>query len=306
MACSGRHSVTSVRRLVLPAGEAGGSGVDPEGGSVFFVGTATVVLKYAGFTILTDPNFLHAGDHAHLGYGITSRRLTEPAIDIDRLPPLDLCVLSHHHGDHFDPIAEERLRKDLPIVTTAHAARTLRKRGFTETVALDTWQSVDVRKQGASVRISAMPGQHGPALVHRLLPPVMGSMLEFEPTPGEGAALRVYITGDTLLFDELLEIPRRYPEIDLALFHLGGTRVLGILLTMDGDQGARALRLVNPREAIPIHYDDYDVFRSPLSDFQRAVERAGLAGRVRYLSRGDTYRFEAPRRAGRAPSLQAP
>ncbi len=45
-------------------------------GSVFFVGTATVIIRYAGFTILTDPNFLHAGDHVHLGYGLTSERLT--------------------------------------------------------------------------------------------------------------------------------------------------------------------------------------------------------------------------------------
>ena len=35
-------------------------------GSIFFVGNATVVIRYAGFTILTDPNFLHAGDHVHL------------------------------------------------------------------------------------------------------------------------------------------------------------------------------------------------------------------------------------------------
>jgi hypothetical protein len=27
-------------------------------GSIFFVGNATVILSYAGFTILTDPNFL--------------------------------------------------------------------------------------------------------------------------------------------------------------------------------------------------------------------------------------------------------
>jgi hypothetical protein len=32
---------------------------DFENGSIFFVGTATVLLRYAGFTILTDPNFLH-------------------------------------------------------------------------------------------------------------------------------------------------------------------------------------------------------------------------------------------------------
>src|SRR4028119_2320165 len=78
-------------------------------GSIFFIGTATIILRFAGFTILTDPNFLHAGDHVHLGYGLTSERLTEPALDIDELPPLDLCVLSHYHGDHFDRIAEERL-----------------------------------------------------------------------------------------------------------------------------------------------------------------------------------------------------
>ncbi len=62
-------------------------------GSIFFIGTATIILRYAGFTILTDPNFLHAGDHVHLGYGLTSERLTNPAIDIEQLPPLDLCVL---------------------------------------------------------------------------------------------------------------------------------------------------------------------------------------------------------------------
>ena len=50
--------------------EAGGAPADFSRGSIFFVGTATVILRYAGFTILTDPNFLHAGDHVHLGYGL--------------------------------------------------------------------------------------------------------------------------------------------------------------------------------------------------------------------------------------------
>ena len=52
----------------------------------FFIGTATVILRYAGFTILTDPNFLHQGDHIHLGYGLPSTRRTDPAIDINELP----------------------------------------------------------------------------------------------------------------------------------------------------------------------------------------------------------------------------
>ena len=66
-----------------------GASADFSTGSVFFVGTATVILRYAGFTILTDPNFLHASDHAHLGYGLTAQRLTDPALEIEDLPPLD-------------------------------------------------------------------------------------------------------------------------------------------------------------------------------------------------------------------------
>ena len=63
--------------LVLPRGT---ENVDVAQGSVFFIGTATVLLCYAGFTILTDPNFLHQGDHVHLGFGLTATRITNPAL----------------------------------------------------------------------------------------------------------------------------------------------------------------------------------------------------------------------------------
>jgi len=132
-------------------------------GSVFFVGTATVIIRYAGFTILTDPNFLHAGDHVHLGYGLHSERLTDPAIDIEDLPPLDLVLLSHLHGDHFDRVAEEKLDKMIPIVTTPHAARYLEGKGFRPPTALKTWESLLVRKGDTRLRITAMPGTHAPA-----------------------------------------------------------------------------------------------------------------------------------------------
>src|SRR3990170_3606978 len=126
--------------------ESGATDADFDQGSIFFVGTATVVLRFAGFTILTDPNFLHAGDHVHLGYGLTSERLTEPAIDIEQLPPLDLCVLSHYHGDHFDRIVEEKLDKNLPIVTTNHAVGELEARDFRGGIGLETWETAEFTK----------------------------------------------------------------------------------------------------------------------------------------------------------------
>jgi L-ascorbate metabolism protein UlaG (beta-lactamase superfamily) len=116
-------------------------------------------------------------------------------------------------------------------------------------------------------------------------------MLEFGSATGE-TRLRMYISGDTLIHERLREIPRRFPDVDLALLHLGGTRVLGIMVTMDAEQGVEAIMIVDPRTAIPIHYNDYEVFTSPLEDFKQAVSEAGLDERVHYLSHGDTYEFE--------------
>lgn len=287
----------------------GAEPVDLDRGSIRFVGNATTLIHYGGFTILTDPNFLHAGDHAHLGYGLTSRRLIEPALPVEDLPPLDLCVLSHLHGDHWDHIAAQRLRKDLPIVTTPHASRGLRRQGFTATRPLATWEASSFTRGSAWLRITALPGRHGPPVVAKLLPPVMGSLLEWGSTVGP-PRFRLYISGDTMVFADLKEIPQRFPEIDLALVHLGGTRALGIVVTMTPEQGIRCLRIVRPKEAIPIHYNDYDAFKSPLDDpasghehprgarvttfedFVRQAEQAIPGLKVHILRHGESYHFE--------------
>jgi L-ascorbate metabolism protein UlaG (beta-lactamase superfamily) len=262
-------------------------------GSIFFVGTATTVIRYGGFTILTDPNFLHAGDHAHLGYGLTSVRRTNPAIEIDDLPPLDLCVLSHMHGDHWDHIAAERLPKTLPIVTTREATATLRQQGFTAPYALYPWQHTVFAKGDVWLRITAMPGRHGPGPLNALLPAVNGHMLEWG-SGSEPPRFRMYISGDTLVGEHLRAIPERFPDIDLALLHLGGTRLFGVLLTMDARQGVQAVRIVRPKAVVPIHYNDYRVFKSPVDDFLAAMAADLPDVAIQYLRHGDTYTFQVP------------
>ncbi len=285
---------TVVQRLALAAAPQADAAAMR--GSVQFIGTATVLIRYQGFTILTDPNFLHKGDHVHLGYGLRSRRLTNPALELAQLPPIDLVLLSHLHEDHFDTLVQQQLDRNIPIVTTREASENLGRMGFRKTIALGTWEALEVRKGEARLTVTSMPGRHGPPGIAALLPPVMGTMLDFGALPAQ-PRYRLYISGDTLVFDDIALIPHRFPNIDLALLHLGGTRLLGLVkVTMDGEDGVQMLQIVAPQHAIPIHYNDYGVFKSPLSDFQQAVAAAGLEKRVSYLKHGDSYFFDsAPR-----------
>ncbi|MBP2708369.1 MBL fold metallo-hydrolase [Microbispora sp. RL4-1S] len=265
--------------------------------SVFFVGNATLIIRSHDFTVLTDPNFLHRGQRAHLGWGLSTRRRTEPALDVTELPAVDLVVLSHMHGDHWDRIARDGLDKDIPIVTTRHAARRLRRQGFRNPIGLTTWEHHSVRRGDRCLTVTATPARHAPGPARMLLPPVMGSVLDFGH--GDQAELRLHISGDTIMDPSLAEIPRRFPDIDVGIVHLGGTRVLGLTVTMDGLQGAEWLRLIGPESALPVHYDDYEAFASPLSDFRHHVRRIGLTHLVHYLMHGETYQLPVPRQGPR-------
>jgi L-ascorbate metabolism protein UlaG (beta-lactamase superfamily) len=268
------------------------------GDTLTFVGTATTLLRLGGFTVLTDPNFLHRGQRAYLGRGMWTKRHTEPALQPAQLPELDAVVLSHLHGDHFDRVARRELDRAVPMVTTRHAARHLRRRGFAVTVPLEPWQDTELNRDGRRLRITAVPAVHGGRLARAVVPPVIGTVLELsEPS---APPLRIYVTGDTLYRPGLAgALAERFPELDATVVHLGGTRILGMLLTMNAEQGADLVEQLHPPVTVPVHYDDYPVFRSPLADFLTTSRRRSLPTEVRVVRRGDTVSLRSDPTAGR-------
>ncbi|WP_299055963.1 hypothetical protein [uncultured Nocardioides sp.] len=126
--------------------------------------------------------------------------------------------------------------------------------------------------------------------MRHLLPDVMGSVLELGDP--DGGTHRTYVTGDTLHRPWLAEVVDRRGPLDAMVAHLGGTRILGLLVTMDATQGADLVELLRPGVTVPVHHSDYGVFRSPLSDFLDTCRARGLTSRVRTVGAGETVSLE--------------
>ncbi|KAH9891149.1 hypothetical protein C8Q73DRAFT_792569 [Cubamyces lactineus] len=155
--------------------------------------------------------------------GVTAQRLTNPSLPLDQLPPIHLVLLSHYHEDHFDRLVEDRFRRDPHIVTippAQHHLTAAHTKGelFTAVTALDTWQAADIHATGWSP----------------------WSCPTDERLDGR-ASRGTYISGDTLIADDLKTIPDTFPRVDLMLIHLGRTSIQGpimplLLMTMDAAQ----------------------------------------------------------------------
>jgi hypothetical protein len=104
--------------IILPST---GASADMSTGSIFFIGTATALIRYAGFTVLTDPNFIHMHEKVDLGHGCLppARRIRleimscRPWISSFSRTSMGIISIKWRSGRS----------KSLPIVTTPEAAR---------------------------------------------------------------------------------------------------------------------------------------------------------------------------------------
>ena len=105
-----------------------------------WIGHATVLLQFGGLNLLTDPVF---SQRASPVQWIGPRRVMDPALPIDALPPLDLVLLSHNHYDHLDKSSVKRIARKNPRATwivPLGLGAYIRKWGPREIVELDWWQ----------------------------------------------------------------------------------------------------------------------------------------------------------------------
>jgi L-ascorbate metabolism protein UlaG (beta-lactamase superfamily) len=247
--------------------------------TVTAIGGPTLVLDIAGLRLVTDPTFDPPGDHP-----IGARVLTKtapPALPAAQVGPLAAVLLSHdQHPDNLDHAGRELLRTAPVTLTTAAAAQRL---GGTSR-ALPPWTSVDLaRPDGAALRVTGVPAQHGPDGTEHLTGPVTGFVLTGPGLP------TVYVSGDNASLDVVVEVAARVGPVDVAILFAGGakTPLLGdAYLTLGSAMAAEAARLLGAKKVVVVHADGWTHFTEPGATVppvrgrrSRARARADATGR---------------------------
>lgn len=249
------------------------------------IGGPTVLLEIDGWRLLTDPTLDAPGRRYAFGWGASSRKLAGPAISASDLPPIDAVLLTHdHHGDNLDEVGRALLPSAGAVVTTRSGAERLRvgARG------LAPWETTTLEATGrGSIQITATPCRHGPPLSHPVAGDVIGFALRWEAQT-DGV---LWITGDTVLYDGVLEVASRV-DVDVALLHLGGVRfpVTGpIRYSMTARDAVELCKRVRPRTAIPVHYEGWSHFQQSREEIEREFARAPAEIRrsIRWLPMGE-------------------
>lgn len=220
---------TSSPRLTRPRADTGHA-------AATWIGHSTVLLQMAGMNVLTDPVF---SERAFPVQWMGPRRVMDPAIAIDALPPIDVVLVSHNHYDHLDRSATERLARAYPDATWVVPlvlGRTLRGWGVRNVIELDWWAQARI----SSLKVVATPARHmsarGP--FDRAATLWCGFAVESEGT-------RVFFAGDTGYHPDFMEVGRRCGPFDLVMLPIGAYEPRWMMERVHA----------NPEEAVAIYED---------------------------------------------------
>ncbi|MFD5077644.1 MBL fold metallo-hydrolase [Streptomyces sp. NPDC058371] len=251
---------------------------------ITYVGGPTAVLTLGGVRLLTDPTFDAPGE-----YPIGSRKLVKtagPALPVTEIGPVDAVLLSHdQHPDNLDTSGRTYLASAPLTLSTASAY----DRIGAPVRPVPAWEHVDLpRPDGRTLRVTAVPAQHGPDGSEPLVGEVTGFVLSGEGLP------KVYVSGDNASLDVVREIARRQGPFDVAVLFAGAARtplVPDAPLTLTSEAAAQAAEILGARHVVPLHFEHWGHFTQEGDTLTKAFAEAGLADRLHLLEPGASARL---------------
>jgi L-ascorbate metabolism protein UlaG (beta-lactamase superfamily) len=196
---------------------------------------------------------------------------------------VDAVLLSHdQHSDNVDNSGRDFLERAGRVLTTMADAKRLG--GHAEGFA--PWDSTG--KDGRSLTITATPARHGPAGIE----PLSGDVIGFVVTSKRETSRPIYITGDTVWYDGVAEVARRF-RAGVVLPFAGAAQTRGPFhLTMDTNDTIETARAFPDAVIVPLHTDGWAHFRQNGGDLRSSFDTLGFGSRLKLLVPGVATRIE--------------
>jgi L-ascorbate metabolism protein UlaG (beta-lactamase superfamily) len=239
---------------------------------------ATLLIEYAGHTLLVDPMLDDAGARPPIQNSPNPKNnplvaLPIPASEV--LGGVEAVIVTHTHSDHWDASAERLLPKHLPIFGQPEDEAKFQAAGFTAV------RSVQKSLQWNEINIARTGGQHGTGEIAKKMAPVSGFVLRAgdEPT--------LYIAGDTIwcaAVQDALDVH----EPDVIVLNAGGARFLeGNPITMSPLDIVTVCRRAPKAKLVAVHMDAINHCLVTREDLAFQLEAERVLARVKIPADGE-------------------
>jgi len=245
--------------------------------TVTLIGGPTALIEVDGFRLLTDPTFDPPGEY-RLPH-VALRKTSSPALTAREIGRVDAVLLSHdQHADNLDNAGRAFVSAARVFTTKAGAERL---GGRAEGLA--PWETGELAgPDGRILTVVATPARHGPSGIEPLSGDVIGFVLAFN----DGHARPIYVTGDTVWYDGVAEVARRF-QADTVLIFAGAAQTRGpFRLTMDTNDAIETAHAFPDAAIVPIHCEGWAHFTQGRADLEQSFAALGIGARLRLLEPG--------------------
>lgn len=226
---------------------------------------ATLRLEYAGHLILIDPFF--APKHSRDPFVGKERNPTVklPLSPEEIMQNIELLIVSHLHSDHFDPLAQELLPKNLPLICQSGDEPTIKEKGFTDVRPLE--KSIEWN----AIKINHTEGNHGSGKWLERMGSVMGFVLHAENEP------TVYWAGDTIWYSAVQQAIELYKP-DIIITHSSGALFEeDSPIVMDAEQTIEVCSNAPQAKIVAVHMESLDHGTVSRDNLRQAAIQAGIS-----------------------------
>jgi len=244
---------------------------------------ATFLLTIDSTQILVDPMYMKKGHLPPIPSTLYLRKnpLEDFPEPFPKLTEKDILLITHHHFDHFDKRAALEISKNIPVISPHNGAKRLHKIGFKNTSPMLPGQESVLR----DFCFHALPVKHSKRFEKLLYKPGLGYVIQH-------SGRNIYISGDTILFEELMDRLKEYP-LNMAILYGGGARipVLGRHTLSHREILSMILDLC-PRQSAVIHLNALNHCREDRSTLQKLLDNSPSDSKVILPLPGEEYTWD--------------